>query len=187
MTEKKIPPSVAEFAVGTLANQILKAQAEIKTWPERKQKEVGELPDPKEWLAEHPLQTCLRENGEQIALSATVSQQAELIRLQSAEIATLKQKSAGVVLPEPDTSMAIGEYRNGCKIGWNHCLREVARLNPPDDPTMVKVPRELLERASNWIDRRTYFKFGEPLTLEDERGSAIEYELRALLTQQEVQ
>jgi hypothetical protein len=42
-------------------------------------------------VAEHALQTCLSENGEQIGMAATIAQQAELIRLQAAEIERLTE------------------------------------------------------------------------------------------------
>lgn len=123
-----------------------------------------------------------------------------------AEISALKQQNAGVVLP-PKARPADGSY-DYCK-GHFDALREVARLNPPgecvvvpvcqhgdwtacaicerpsaqvhsqDDPTMVKVPRELLARvvavyfasvidAAHWTD-----------------ADADMGDLRALLAQQE--
>jgi hypothetical protein len=42
-------------------------------------------------VAQHALQTCLSENGEQIGMAATIAQQAELIRLQAAEIERLTE------------------------------------------------------------------------------------------------
>lgn len=106
--------------------------------------------------------------------AATVAQQAELIRAQAAEIgrlkgrcksrtdalqlmaerfgvqiAALKQQSAGVVLPRAALP-ADGSY-DYCQ-GHFDALREVVRLNPPGDPTMVKVPRELMRKIHRDLD-----------------------------------
>jgi len=93
-------------------------------------------------VAQHALQTCLRENGEQIGMAATIAQQAELIRLQAAEIAALKQ--SGVVLPDENSVMRLvlremgrSTYVRGTS---NWCadigmavVREVARINASHD------------------------------------------------------
>jgi hypothetical protein len=66
MDDKKIPPSVAEFAVVALSAENQRI-----------------IP------AEHPLQSCLREIGNQIGMAATIAQQVEIIQWQAAEIESL--------------------------------------------------------------------------------------------------
>lgn len=65
MSDKKIQPSVAEFAVEALK-------------PENQRI----IP-----VNEHALQTCLRENGEQIGMAATINQQAHIIAQRDTTIA----------------------------------------------------------------------------------------------------
>jgi hypothetical protein len=48
-------------------------------------------------VAQHALQTCLSENGEQIGMAATIAQQAGLIERQSAEIERLANDKANVI------------------------------------------------------------------------------------------
>ena len=54
---------------------------------------------------EHPLQTCLTENGDQIGMAATIAQQSELIRLQAAEI----ERDRRMFLDAVMSIVAIGE------------------------------------------------------------------------------
>jgi len=116
MSDKLVPPSVAEFAIGSLADQVLKAQAEIKTWPDEMRRRNGllNLPEPKDWLSpEHALQSLITENGEQIGMAATIAQQAELIRLQAAELAALKQAGVSV------SDVVHHSFSRDRDIGWN--------------------------------------------------------------------
>jgi hypothetical protein len=76
---------------------------------------------------EHALQACLSENGEQIGMAATIAQQAELIRLQAAELAALKQ--SGLALPARCNDQSGERF----EAGWDACLDEIARLNASRD------------------------------------------------------
>jgi hypothetical protein len=128
-------------------------------------------------VAEHALQTCLRENGEQIGMAATIAQQAELIRLQedkiqrqAAELSALKMpgaalKWAGVVLPDrakpgnPEALMYVD--------GWNRCIEEVTRINASRDVAA----RDLLQRiVTGEIGRHVFDKLATGQATETEDG-----------------
>jgi len=86
--------------------------------------------------------------------------------------------------------------------GFNHAIDEVARLNPPSDPTMVKVPREFPQASDEEKAMGWEFSYKFLSDVEQLAGSRTNYstsleatqeilnaalELRALLAQQEVQ
>jgi len=102
MSDKKIPPSVAEFAVAALSAENQRI-----------------IP------VEHPLQSCLSKNGEQIGMSATITQQAELIRLQDAEIERMRG-------PEGTVTSARGDklFTFMAKDPCSYALAEVTYANP---------------------------------------------------------
>jgi len=80
-------------------------------------------------LAQHALQTCLSENGEQIGMAATIAQQAELIRLQAEEIARLSQApvqhpdSAAVDRFAYEMKMKMAASRDKGRSGWDDKTR----------------------------------------------------------------
>ena len=76
-------------------------------------------------VAQHALQSCLSENGEQIGMAAAIAQQAELIRLQAAEIAALKQAGVGV-----DERSAFEAWRLATFCGGDERLKKCS--NAPD-------------------------------------------------------
>jgi len=118
MSDKKIPPSVAEYALQALKPENQRIQP------------VNEHP------LEHPmhvLQSCLRENGEQIGMAATIAQQAELIRMQAAEIERIRHilgpvieyaQGAGVANPGESCTLGLIEshQRQAAEIA---ALREI--------------------------------------------------------------
>jgi hypothetical protein len=117
-------------------------------------------------VAEHALQTCLRENGEHIGMAATIAQQAKLVERQAAEIAALKQ--AGVVLPpspympgvEPES---LSDYERGEAQGRCDMWAEVARLNASRDVAPFDL-KEFARRAAVEMEKHDFHGF-EPVVL----------------------
>jgi hypothetical protein len=136
-------------------------------------------------VAEHALQSCLSENGEQIGMAATIAQQAELIErlarvaasfedgyayaILRDEIAALKRD--GVIIPGPIAGNEMGEYGAAMRRGYDACRREVARLNAsrggvPDKFAMARTLSDRCADSCN-IDRDDYWKQYGQDTIED--------------------
>jgi hypothetical protein len=95
-------------------------------------------------VAQHALQSCLSENGEQIGMAATIAQQAELIRLQAAEIEWLE----GVIYRERIDSDEQRITLETAQENMGGLRAEIAALKQAgaDDLKMVRVP-------ADWEDR----------------------------------
>ena len=138
MRDKKIPPSGAEFAVEALRPENQRIQP------------VNEHP-----LC-HPLQTCLRENGERVGMDAAIAQQAELIERQAADIARWAHGAEINVAALRDAHTYISELRD-----------EIAALRQ----SCVVLPDHMAVPRPIWKDARQ--PYGNPLNDAEIKGAEL--------------